>query len=345
MKILHVLQSGRFSGAENVVCQIINMLKNDENIEMAYCSHDGQIREVLKEKEIKFIPFEKLTKKEIKRIINEYKPDLIHAHDMRATYVVSKACGKIPFVSHVHVNTSNSRKLNLRSIAFYSAAKKAKHIYWVSDTAFNQFYFNKSLANKSSILYNIIDIDDLYRKMEEDKQSYNYDVLFIGRLVEQKDPHRLLKISNMLKIRKPDIKIAVVGTGELLEELKQEASMLGLDNNVTFLGYQTNPTKILHDAKIMLMTSRFEGTPMSALEAMALGTPIVSTPVDGLKELITNDENGSLSNDDGIIANKILEYLSNENIYNILSKNQIKKAKIWNDKENYKNKLLEVYTK
>ena len=49
MRVLHVLHSNQYSGAENVVCQIIEMFKNDENIEMAYCSRDGQIGKVLKE--------------------------------------------------------------------------------------------------------------------------------------------------------------------------------------------------------------------------------------------------------------------------------------------------------
>ena len=54
MKILHLLQSNRFSGAENVVCQIIRMFENEPNIEMVYCSRDGQIREALNERNINY---------------------------------------------------------------------------------------------------------------------------------------------------------------------------------------------------------------------------------------------------------------------------------------------------
>ena len=53
MRIIHLLQSSKFSGAENVVCQIISMMENDD-VEMAYCSCDGQIREALSERNIKF---------------------------------------------------------------------------------------------------------------------------------------------------------------------------------------------------------------------------------------------------------------------------------------------------
>ena len=53
MKVMHLLQSNRFSGAENVVCQIISMCK-DENIEFVYCSQNGQIKEALDERKIKY---------------------------------------------------------------------------------------------------------------------------------------------------------------------------------------------------------------------------------------------------------------------------------------------------
>ena len=54
MKVLHLLNTGTFSGAENVVCQIINMCKND-NIDFVYCSRDGQIRTALDERKIRLL--------------------------------------------------------------------------------------------------------------------------------------------------------------------------------------------------------------------------------------------------------------------------------------------------
>ena len=56
MKVLHLLQSNRFSGAENVVCQIIDMFRTDKDIEMVYCSPDGPIKETLTERKIRFVP-------------------------------------------------------------------------------------------------------------------------------------------------------------------------------------------------------------------------------------------------------------------------------------------------
>ena len=93
MKILHLLASNKYSGAENVVCQIIDMFKNE--IEMAYCSPNGPIENTLKDKQITFLPLSKLSKSEIQKIINTYKPDVIHAHDVKASIVASGFAKKI----------------------------------------------------------------------------------------------------------------------------------------------------------------------------------------------------------------------------------------------------------
>lgn len=159
MKVLHVLASSRFSGAENVVCQIVNMFKDERNIEMAYCSVDGEIRQALDERGVKFFPVTKLKKKELKEVINKYNPDIIHAHDMRASYVSAQACGKIPLISHIHNNAFDSRGLSIKSIAYFLAAKKARHIFWVSKSSFDGYFFHKFFSKKSSVLYNVIDVN------------------------------------------------------------------------------------------------------------------------------------------------------------------------------------------
>lgn len=116
MKVLHLLRSNRFSGAENVALQIINMFR-DDNIEMAYCSRDGQIRDVLSERKVKFFPVSNLSMKEIRRVVREFAPDIIHAHDATASVIAGIAtaffgrCNGV--ISHMHVNHENMRKVNV----------------------------------------------------------------------------------------------------------------------------------------------------------------------------------------------------------------------------------------
>ena len=102
MKVLHVLASNKYSGAENVVCQIIDAFKDE--VDMAYCSLDGDIKNTLAEKKVKFCPMNKFSLKELKRVVEEYKPDIVHAHDLKAICLVSMLSKKYKKVGHVHVN-------------------------------------------------------------------------------------------------------------------------------------------------------------------------------------------------------------------------------------------------
>lgn len=345
MKVLHLLQSNRFSGAENVVCQIISMMKEEPGIQIAYCSRDGQIREALKDRNIEYYPISEITVEEVKRVIKEYEPNIIHAHDMRASFIAARACGKLPLISHIHNNAFSSRTLSMKSIGYIIAAIKAKHIFWVSSSSYEGYFFNRCFEKKSEVLYNILDIDVLYNKMKEDRKEYNYDVVYIGRLTAQKDPYRLMKVFSILIRNVPSVKIAVVGTGELEVEIKKLAQKYKLLKNVDFLGFQSNPLKLLHDSKVMIMTSRWEGTPMCALEALALGVPIVATPTDGLKDIVYNGRNGFLSGDDNELADRIIEIIQDTERQKQMSNECISKAIIYNNKEQYRNEILKAYSK
>ena len=341
MKVLHLLTTDTFSGAENVVCQIINMMKGD--VEAVYCSPDGKIRQSLQERDVPFLPLKEFSTREVKRAIREFNPDVIHAHDMKASFVAFRACGKTPFVSHVHNNAFDSRKLSLKSIAYYFSARKAKHIFWVSNSAFNGYKFHAKFENKSSVLYNVIDVDALYKRRDQDTNSYPYDVVYVGRLAYQKNPERLVRVIKMAVEKLPTIKFAIVGRGDLEDEVKLLIEKEKLQENVEMLGFMSNPLKIMSDAKAMIMTSRWEGTPMCVLEAMALGLPIVSTPVDGLNDLVFDGKNGYLSDDDQEIADNLIRIVTNQNLYLKMSSFIKDQAIELNDLEKYKKKIIDSY--
>lgn len=120
---------------------------------------------------------------------------------------------------------------------------------------------------------------------------------------------------------------------------------LKLDDNISFLGFQSNPLKILYDAKVMVMTSRWEGTPMCALEAMALGVPIVATAVDGLKDLVINGKTGLLCDDDHRLALGLVRIISDGRFHDQLSKNSVEMSQQLNDLESYRSAIMRGYGK
>lgn len=343
MKVLHLLQSNRFSGAENMVCQIIDMMKAYPEYEMVYCSADGPIREELQKQGIRFVPMKKSCVAEVRRVLKQEKPDVIHAHDMGASFYAALTCGKTKLISHIHNNAFDSRRISLKSLAYLVAAWKAKCIFWVSGTACEGYFFHNLVKKKCSVLYNIVNVDVLYQRMALDPKTYDYDIVYLGRLTYPKNPQRLMNVLAKIVAKKPDVKIAVIGQGDLEAETKALAETLALTNNVSFLGFQRNPYKILHDAKVMLMTSRWEGLPMCVLESLALGTPVVSTPTDGVRELLKNGETGFLYQEDDILAEKCLAMVTDTLLQRAVSQADIELARRIMDVDAYRQRLLEVY--
>jgi len=344
VRILHLLQSNRFSGAENVVCQIIGMMKENPDLVMAYSSQDGQIREALAERNIDFYPLSGgLKVSEVKRVIKEFKPDVIHAHDMRASFIGALAAGKTKIIAHIHNSDFEARKISPKSLAFLLTKFKYKNVIWVSDSCFNSYIFHKAFSKKSKILYNVIDAKSVIDRANEDLKKYDYDLAYVGRLANPKNPLRLIKIVGFLKQKKQDVKVAIVGSGNLEQSVINEAERLGVKENIVFHGFMANPLGILKSAKIMVMTSDREGLPMVALEAMALGIPIVSTPTDGLCEIVKPGVTGFLEWDEQKFAEHLFSLITNEQQQKEFSKATLEEFKKLNDTNKYKEVLNYVY--
>lgn len=343
IKVLHLISTDIFSGAENVACQIIKQFETDDKYDMVYCSKIGSNKDRLDSLKIKTLPIKNFDYWSVKKAINQYKPDIIHGHDIKASIIASMFSNKAKIVSHIHANHENMRKFNIKTFLYSLTIKKYSKIIWVSQSALDSFYYVNMVRDESIVLYNVVDSKALLENLKKDTTDYEFDLIYLGRLNYQKNPERLIKIIKDIKVKGYNVKVAIVGTGELHESIKKLIDNFELNENVKLFGYVTNPYKILNDSKILIMTSRYEGTPMVALEAMALGKPIISTPTDGLRDIIDNDKTGFLSNDDDELSEKIIEVLSDKDKYNEWCKCVKKKNDDINNIENYCAEMRKIY--
>ena len=116
----------------------------------------------------------------------------------------------------------------------------------------------------------------------------------VGRLVPQKNFTVLLDVAARVVAKQPGVIFIIAGTGPQDAELKARADALGLGNHVRFLGHVTDRISLYHALDLLLMTSDFEGTPMTLLEAMASGLPVVASAVDGVGEVCKNERDALL---------------------------------------------------
>ena len=288
IRVLHILCSKRFSGAENVVCQIIRMFENDKRYEMVYCSPDGEIRRALAQRGVNFIAVKSATPANIRRVIKRVKPTVIHAHDMRATLLAALTCGSIPMISHLHGNSMGAGKPTVKAVLYKWAAKRARRIFWVSEHACEAYRYKRLIENKSSVLFNVVDAGAIREKAQCAQVKDGYDVVYIGRLEYPKNPERIIRILEMVTGADASVTAAVVGGGDLEGEIRRLVAERGLGDRIRMTGFVDNPLGIMKNAKVMIMASLQEGMPISALEAICLGVPIVCTPAGGLSRLVIN---------------------------------------------------------
>ncbi len=341
MKVLHILRSSRLSGAENVVADICMMFEGEHD--MVYCSPEGPIRDALTDRGVEYLPLKRLCAGEIKNVINLFKPDIIHAHDVCASVLAVYNSGGIPVISHIHGNSDDMRKLGIRPLLYLIAANKAKRVIVVSESCLNDYIFKKQIIEKTVCLRNIVYTARINILLNKDPVDYNFDFIYVGRLSYPKNPIRVAKVASEVLKLCPGATFGVIGGGELEKEMMAVFQGEGVADRITFTGMLPYPYKALKQAKCMLMCSRYEGTPVVALEAVTLGVPIVGTPVDGLKGIIHNGINGYSSHDDAELCNYVVELIKNSQLRRTLSHNSIKMAQTMNNVTRYKISLLDIY--
>lgn len=340
MRILHLLQSESFSGAESVACQIITLL-SDEN-ELIYASQDGPVREIVEQKGITFFPLKTIDLPHIKKVINEVKPDLIHAHDFTASFFAALLCGDIPVISHIHSNPLWLQRLSIKSFAYAAVLNRIKCVIGVSDVIKKQYIFKRLLEKKFIVLPNVIDPNELCKKAELFDVEEEIDVIYLGRLSQEKNPLKFLEIINQLVERKSELKAVMIGEGDLFGQCKRYIDEHGLNSNVKMYGFLPNPYPYLKKATVIVIPSVYEGFGLVAIEGIILNTIIVCSGAGGLKDIV-DDTCGFICEEVHDYIHSIESLLCNKELRNKISKEAINKVKSFTEILKYKNIIEQIY--
>jgi glycosyltransferase involved in cell wall biosynthesis len=340
-KILHILNTASYSGAENIAISIIN--KMSAGYECAYVSLDGSIRNILANHKITFLPVAKITVSEIRRVAKLFNPHLIHAHDYRTSMICAVSGLQIPIISHLHNNSPWIRTYHPYSFLYLLATLKFAKILAVSNSIFSEYVFGGQIVKKSIVVSNSINIDEVLKKAKQvEDHELNYDVIFLGRLAIQKNPLRFIELVKRVIIDYPDLKAALIGDGPLRTQCQERINSLNLAKNIAILGFKSNPYGILAASKVLCITSDWEGYGLVALEALALGIPVVATPVGGLPDII-DAECGLLTADEDQYVAEVKKLLTDRMYWGNKSQKAIAKSQVLNNTESYFENLSKIY--
>lgn len=340
MRVLHLLCTNQYSGAENVACQIIAATTENSEIEAFYCSPEGPIRDILEERNIRFVPISHLSPKNIRKIIKQERIDVLHAHDYRAS-VLAAMQRKVPVIAHLHNNPPWLKSVNINSILFALTLPIYKKVYGVSQSVYDEYIFRKFYRDKFETLPNVVDKTKVEVLASEQMSNQTIDLLFVGRLELPKQPLEFLHIVKAVGDTIP-IHAVILGDGELRRDCEDFIKKNHLEDRVALHGFVDNPYKYMKRAKLLIMPSLFEGFGLVAVESMLLGTPVICSGAGGLVDIV-DSQTGAICNDTQEYVSVITELLTNEQRRNDLSKAAQKKAKQYTDIRKYAQTLQSEY--
>jgi glycosyltransferase involved in cell wall biosynthesis len=135
----------------------------------------------------------------------------------------------------------------------------------------------------------------------------------VGRIFPIKNHSLFLESAARVSAQEPDVRFVIVGDGVLRPDLERQVRDLGIADRVLFTGWRRDLPRIYADLDTLIVSSDNEGTPVSAIESMAAGCPVVATRVGGLPDLIADERTGRLvpPRDPRALASVILELVRN----------------------------------
>lgn len=349
-KVAHVLKSSIYSGAENVVLTIIRELKDE--FEFVYIATDGSIREKLEEENVTYLLLKEFNRRNLNKAIQDFSPDIIHAHDFSATVMCGTLSGRFRLISHLHYDPPWSRKWNVKTVVYWIISHRVERILAVSENSYLRMVFSKKLFEKVEMVGNPVDGSIIrclaqnfgsIQENEEDVTNLACDLLFVGRFVKQKNPQRFIRLVAALRDSSwNNIQAYMVGSGELELECKMLIQKLGLQSHVELKGFQENPYPYIKNAKILCMTSRWEGFGLVAVEANLLGVPVVSTDNAGCISIFGGDADEICRTDEEFLKRINFLHQSEQN-YLVWKRRALERSKRFDNMNEYLKKIVKVY--
>ncbi|MDD3626495.1 MAG: glycosyltransferase family 4 protein [bacterium] len=314
-KVLEIIATANIGGGSKHLLYLLKSFPNDRYEPVVMCSDDGPLVDDIKKLNIKVELIDifkyklgfKLTQI-FRDVIRKNNINYVHLHGTRSGYFGGIAAVREGIKSIYTAHVLSFNKLgNIFNRTIYNSIEKkiAKMVNKIITVSYvdRDILINKRFATSNDIvtINNGVDFN-YYQKTAPDielKKSFgipekNKVITMVARFVPQKGIHYFIQTASEVIKTHPDTTFVLVGDGFLFSKMKELVRDLNLKNNVKFLGIRKNIKEILSFTDIFLLTSLWEGLPLTLLEAMSMSIPVISSEVNGTIELIKNGVNGYL---------------------------------------------------
>lgn len=324
-KVLFLIHDLGQGGAEKVLVNLVNNMDYSKfDVTVMTLFDCGENKQFLNAK-VRYKTWCKKTIPGNSYLMKMLSPERLHKIIIKGKYDIEIAylegpCARIisgckdkttKLVSWIHIEQHTAK----RAAASFRSVKEARRCYSKFDKIISvsktvEQDFKKALKVKVpyEVLYNTNESEKIkYLAKEEIRNtqflSNEIKIVGVGKLLKSKGFDRILRVANKLIEEGYPIRIYLLGEGAEKDNLKKYAFNQKIQDKVTFLGYQINPYKYIAKSDLFVCASYAEGFSTAATEALIVGTPIITTLVSGMKEMLGNN------NEYGIIVENSEEAL------------------------------------
>jgi len=309
IKIVHIQLLPLLSGVQNVMLAILKSLDKDKYDIYVISKPSGPLVDKIEELNYKFIPLRSLKRSislmdivaliELIRIFKKSKFDIVHTHSSKPGFIgrIAARIAGVPKIVHTVHGFPFHPYQNKFVMNFYKSMEKFASLFCDKVVFVNNSERETAIVDhliqpqKVITIYNGI---ELPKKEIQKKRKSNK--LIIGSCLRfWKQKNIIETIDGAIRVCKENenIKFVFVGDGELYKVVKKMVYDSGLIDRIQLPGWQKNVTEWLQNFDVFLLYSKWEGLPLSILEAMSHGLPIVASDIKGNNELVS-ETNGIL---------------------------------------------------
>lgn len=326
MKIMYCITSSSWGGAQLHVLELCKDQVRRGNEVIFVVGNKGTLLKKIKEiSQIKVILLPSLKRKispfsdietifKLRNLIKNEKPDILHLHSSKA--------GTLGRLATIGLRKKTKVIFTVHGWAFTDGvpSKSKRYIYRLVEKFVSPFTscficvsdYDKQIGIRDKVLTNNSNAIVIHNgSPKPEKMNVNFSVhkpvrlVMVARFSSQKNQKML--INAMSKLDKKLWYLTFVGDGSTLDECKTLVKNLNLASNIKFVGFKDDVSQYLIENDVYILTSFYEGLPISIIEAMSYGLPIVASDVGGNSELVKNGINGYLINSQSNLEKSILK--------------------------------------
>ncbi len=311
LRVLHIVSGDLWAGAERMVWTLLRQLSMRQNVDVfALSLNEGELTSALRSsgietlvlRESEWTLFDLI--RETGRAFHDRGINIIHAHrnkeNLLAWCVLKRLRAQL-LVSTLHGLSESGggwslawlRRNVVERVDDRLLRQAFNSVVAVSDDIRRVLVGQKGFSvGQVSVIHNGIDLPLMAQAMG--RAAAPFRIGSVGRFVPVKDFPLFIAIGKVLAQAGENVRLVLLGEGPQKDELQALVRQKGLDAVVSFADPCADPTEFYQSLDLYLNTSRHEGIPLSLLEAMACGTPVVAPAVGGIPEIIRDQEEGIL---------------------------------------------------